>query len=266
MNPLSLHHLTVLDAPAEALIDIAAATGCEQVCVFVHSSAPELNFPVIDRASCAALRGRMRATGVAVYNLEFFPITASTDFEVFARALRVGAELGGRRATAHIHDPDPDRAVEGFTRFCRLAAEFDLLVGLEFTAFSQCASLAAAVRLVERADQPNAALAVDALHLMRTGGSPSALAAIDPRWIGYAQICDGPANVAAELMIKEAITERRIPGEGVFPLRAILGCIPGGVTIEVEVPQGSARRQGLSALARARRAVGATRNLLTGGD
>ena len=265
MNPLSLHHLTVLDVSPPELIDIAAATGCSRVCVFVHSIVPELGFPIVDEAGVEAIKARTSATGVEVYNLEFFPIEVQVDFASFERALRVGVGLGARRITAHVHDPDLDRASEAFSRLCRLAARYDLQVGLEFMAFAEIATLTAAVAFIERANEPNAAVAVDALHLMRSGGTPEQLAAVDPRRIGYMQVCDGPVSVPRAQMIEEAVEERAIPGEGTFPLSAFLRCAPPGVTIDVEVPQKAARLAGVSALERARRAVNAARSLIGDG-
>ncbi len=261
-NPLSLHHLTVLDATPLELIDVAADTGCQQVCVFVHSSAPELEFPVVAEADVEAMARRLRMRGVEIYNLEFYPINPEVDFAAYERTLRIGAKLGARRATAHIHDPDETRALATFARFCRLAASLDLQVGLEFTAFAQVSTLAGAVAFIEQADQPNAAVAVDVLHLMRNGGDPTQLAAVDPKRIGYMQICDGPLTVPPAAMIAEAVGERGIPGQGSFPLRAYLKCAPPGVTIDVEVPQTAARLAGVSALERARRAVEATRAMM----
>lgn len=262
LNPLSLHHLTVLDASPLELIDIAGQTGCERVCVFVHSSAPHLKFPVVEERDVDGVRARLRSAGVEVYNLEFFPIGPEVDFEVYDRALRVGAAIGGRRATVHIHDPHEARALATFDRFCGLAAGHGLQVGLEFTAFARVSTLEAAVTFIEKARQPNAAVAVDVLHLMRNGGDPARLAKIDPELIGYMQICDGPLSIAPDDMMNEAVGERGVPGHGEFPLRAFLGCAPAGVTIDVEVPQRTALLAGVSALERARRAVTATRALM----
>ena len=262
MNPLSLHHLTVLDASPLELIDIAAQTGCQQVCVFVHSSAPQLMFPVVEEGDVGEVRSRLTSAGVDVYNLEFFPIAPDVDFDAYERALRVGAAIGGRRATAHIHDPDEPRALRTFDRFCKLAAAHGLDVGLEFTAFAHVSTLDAAVAFIEKAGQPNAAVAVDVLHLIRNGSDPTRLAAIDPRLIGYMQICDGPLAIAAADMMSEAVEERGVPGEGEFPLRAFLGCAPAGVTIEVEVPQRAARLAGVGAPDRAKRAVTAAQALM----
>jgi sugar phosphate isomerase/epimerase len=137
-----------------------------------------------------------------------------------------------------------------------------LQVGLEFTAFAHISTLESAVAFIEKARQPNAGVAVDVLHLMRNGGSPARLAAIDPGLIGYMQVCDGPLTIAPDAMIGEAVGERGVPGEGAFPLRAFLRCAPPGVTIDVEVPQRTAMLAGVSAFERAQRAVTATKVLM----
>jgi sugar phosphate isomerase/epimerase len=217
---------------------------------------------VVDEGHVEDVRARLTSAGVDVYNLEFFPIGPDVDWGAYDRALSVGAAIGGRRATAHIHDLDEARALANFERFCGLAAGHGLDVGLEFTAFAHISTLDAAVAFIEKAGQPNAAVAVDVLHLIRNGSSPARLATIDPRLIGYMQICDGPLSIAPDGMMTEAVEERGVPGEGEFPLRAFLGCAPVGVTIEVEVPQRAARLAGVSALDRGKRAVTATRALM----
>ena len=45
--------------------------------------------------------------------------------------------------------------------------------------------------LVARAAHPNLAIGIDILHLVRSGGSPADVAALDRGLIGYAQLCDG---------------------------------------------------------------------------
>jgi sugar phosphate isomerase/epimerase len=263
VNPLSLHHLTVIDASPLELIDIASQTGCEQVCMFVHSSAPQLNFPLVEARHIDDVRAGLTSAGIDVYNLEFFPIGPDVDFEAYDRALRVGSAIGGRRATVHIHDLDEGRALRTFDRFCRLAGSHGLEVGLEFTAFARVSTLEAAVAFIEKSDQPNAAVAVDVLHLIRNGADPARLAQINPRRIGYMQICDGPLSIDQGDMMNEAVGERGVPGRGEFPLLAFLACAPEGVTIDVEVPQRTALLAGVSALDRAKRAVTATRVLMT---
>jgi sugar phosphate isomerase/epimerase len=119
-----------------------------------------------------------------------------------------------------------------------------------------------AVRFVTGSGEPNAGITVDVLHLMRTGGTPADLKAIDPKLIGYAQICDGPLVLDLAQWNFEGFEQRQIPGEGEFPLADFIAALPSDVALGVEVPLKSQREAGITPAERARRAVDATRALL----
>ena len=60
--------------------------------------------------------------------------------------------------------------------------------------------------------------------------------------LGYVQLCDGPLQAPAdrEALIREARTNRLAPGEGQFPLKALLAAMPQDcmASLEVPLPQG----------------------------
>src|SRR5579862_2758629 len=205
-RPLALHQITAMEASPEELVSIAAAVGCDRVCIFVYSPAAGISFPVVTRATKAAFLGRLRGEGVGVANLEYFPITAETDLDAYRAPLELGAELGACLAVTHVHDAEEDRAADTLGRFADLAAECGLAIGLEFMGLSPgCNSLARAVRLIDRIDRPNAGIAVDALHLVRTGGTPAEVAALAPAYFAYSQICDGHGLAPSSDYLPEAL-------------------------------------------------------------
>ena len=53
-----------------------------------------------------------------------------------------------------------------------------------------------------------------------------------------------------------------MPGDGVFPIAAILDAMPAATAVDVEVPSITGQQQGIPALDRARRAVEAGRRLM----
>ncbi len=262
-NPLSLHHLTALDVSPAALVSIAADLGCAHVCLFTQvQDATRAMFPCVDSdAAAKAVAERCAATGVTVHNLEYFPLPAGVDLEAYRPALERGARLGAARATTHIHDPETDRALGAFAALCDLAASCGLRIGLEFTAFSTIRSLAEAVAVVEAAGIANADVVLDALHYVRGGGTGEDLPGLAAR-VGYAQLCDGPAAISEADRLHEAVSERALPGDGVFPLAALTGALSPGVVIDVEVPQAARMAAGVPARERARLAVEATRRCL----
>ena len=65
MSPISLHQLTVLDAAPPEVVDIAAACGCQHVCLFVFAQ-PETRkiFPLVETPQMlASVRARRAVQG-----------------------------------------------------------------------------------------------------------------------------------------------------------------------------------------------------------
>ena len=152
--------------------------------------------------------------------------------------LASAAELGARCLSVCGDNPDPGRKVASFAALCELAAGFGMGVDLECMAWREVASFPAAVRVVEAAGRPNGGALVDAIHLLRTGGSPADLAGVPPQYIRSAQLCDAPSRRPAtnEAIIQEARSGRLPPGNGELPLRELLAALPQDSAIGVEVP------------------------------
>lgn len=263
-RPLSLHHLTALDATPAELVGIAAAVDCSRVCLFTYvpDEARHL-FPMVTMDMRAEVAAALARAGVRLHNIEVFPLTLDADLKAFRSGLEVGAVLGAARATAHVHIEDEGQAIDAFGRFCDLAAEYRLAVGLEFNAFSKARTVTSAAVIVRGAARANGDIALDLLHAVRSGATPSDVVAV-ALLIGYAQICDGPPTIPRESRWREAIEERALPGEGAFPIAAMLAALGANVVIDVEVPQVHAMRAGVPAIQRARRAIEAARRFANG--
>jgi sugar phosphate isomerase/epimerase len=270
MRSLALHQLTVMDTGPLGLVEMAARAGAEAVCIFVYlppetlpgRKGPDVQFPIVERSTKAEMLHRLKDNNVSVTNLEFFPLGPQVDVNAFAGALELGKELGGKRAVTHVHDADEQRVVDRLGRLCELAARFELDVGLEFLGLSAaCASLERAVDLVEKARQPNLGIGVDPLHLVRTGGTPAEILAIDACRFSYAQLCDG-LHLARSTDYLDECFNRTLPGDGCFPLRELMCALPASVPLDVEVPSETLKAQGMPALQRATAAVEASRRLL----
>ena len=262
MRALSLHHLTALDVSPADLVSLAAELGVEHVCLFTQVEPATAGlFPAVSAANSSEVRARCAATGVTVCNLEYFPLTAGVDLSLYKAGLDIGAALGARRATCHVQTGEPEHGIDLFGRFCDLAAEYGLEVGLEFTGFSQCRSIGAAAAIVEAAGRANGGIVADALHLFRTGGTPGDVARY-AHLINYIQVCDGPAEQTPEGYFAEAVHDRLRPGSGVLPLAAFAAALPPRVVAAVEVPQTRLRDRGVSVLQRTSMAVDAARRIL----
>lgn len=263
-RPISLHHLTALDSTPAELVTIAGTLGCPRVCLFtnVPETARHL-FPIVTLDMREQVSEALAQAGVRLHNIEVFGLTPNEDLSAFHSGLAMGASLGAARATAHIHIEDQDEATQAFGRFCDLAAEYRLKVGLEFNSFSKIRTASAAATIVHRAARANSDIVLDFLHAIRSGASAHQLRQI-ASIVGYAQICDGPPAIAREARWHEAIDERALPGTGAFPIAAMIAPLRADVVIEVEVPQADAMRAGVPAIERARRAVEAARRFTNG--
>ena len=269
----ALHQLTLMETSPAELISIAATAGYRQICLFTHIPPVTLTggggrspFPVVTEADKGEMLARLRDTGVAVTKVEFFLIRAETPIESYRAGLSLGAELGARRAVVHIHDMDEARALDRLVQLADLAQEYGLGIGLEFMGLSPaCNSLARANWFLERARHPNLGLAIDALHLVRTGGTARDIRAIAPHRIVYAQLCDGKdLRISADY--REEALDRLLPGTGVFPLVDIIRALPPAVDLDIEAPRPGLSHSGISASARASKALSLARALIAKAD
>jgi sugar phosphate isomerase/epimerase len=259
---LSLHQLTALDADPSELIDIARQLEVAAVCLFTHvPEAAAGRFPVVAEGDAVELRKRLDGAGVRLSNLEVFPLDREGRRDAFDRGLAIGAALGAERATAHIHAVSNGReAIDRFADFAELAAAHGIVAGLEFNHFSAVRDIASAERIVRGSGRGT--IVLDMLHAVRSSALPEDVARVADL-IAYAQLCDGPMNISSEDRWREAVGERLPPGEGEFALLELAKPLHGQVMFDVEVPQTSARKAGIPAIERARRAVLASRRLLS---
>ncbi|HEX4508118.1 MAG TPA: TIM barrel protein [Alphaproteobacteria bacterium] len=262
MTVLSLDHLTIFDTSPPELIDIAASLDVPLVSLWTQLPL-QADLPLVTRANKAETLARMRDTGVRLGNMECFNLTPEVVAEEFRPAVELGAELGATSLVAiNAWDPERNRALDNFRKLCRIAAEHGMKVNVEFISMGKVRTLADAIAFITDSGEPNVGVTVDLLHLIRTGGGAADIRAAEPGLIGYVQVCDGPLELPQEQWNDEGFEQRRMPGEGEFPLAELIAAVPSGVTIAAEIPHKELRLAGVSAAERARRAVEGTRRFL----
>ena len=263
MRRLALHQITMMEGGPEALVRFAAEAGLGGVCLFTATPLDARDremFPVVSAQAATSFKRLLGERDVKIVNAEYFPVTAEQDVADFLPAINLAAELGAKRLVSHIHDTNRHRAEDKLSKLCHMALDHGLEVGLEFTGFSDgCNSLDNAVALHGRVNQTNLKIAIDALHLFRTGGTLEQVQAVDPAIIGYAQLCDGPDFRLSNDYLEEAMN-RMIPGEGVFPLKELVAWLGPHVDIDIEVPN-FAVSSSSEAKSWAQRAITGSRNL-----
>ncbi|MEP2101350.1 MAG: sugar phosphate isomerase/epimerase [Parasphingorhabdus sp.] len=264
MRDLALHQITMTKGGPNELVRFAARAGLKKVCLFTASPLTadgERMFAIVEPSDKAVFQSQLADNDVSIINAEYFPVIPEVDVTGYTAALELAAELGAKRAVTHIHEADPTRIADQLGRLCAMASDLDMEIGLEFTGFAKgCDSLEKAMNLHRAMNQPNLKIAIDALHLFRTGGTLDQLKAVDPQIIGYAQICDGPHFRKSDDYVEEAMN-RMIPGEGMFPLRALIDLLGQHVDLDIEVPH-YASAPHFDAENWAREAIAASKTLL----
>jgi sugar phosphate isomerase/epimerase len=240
MNRLYLAPTTLPETPPLDFIDCADAAGFDGIGLRLNPS-PGLPFhPVAgDAALVRAIRTRLAGRGWRVHDILSFYLEPATEVARFAPALELGAELGARYALTIGDDPDWSRLRDNLGRLCELAAPLGISPSVEFVPRRQLRNLGQTLRLFAETGHANVALCVDPLHVVRSGATADDLRRLDPGLVPYTQLCDGVMEAGEpdpDGLGRTAPEQRRMPGEGVLPLRAILAALPPGIPISVEVP------------------------------
>lgn len=215
-------------------------------------------------ATAADVRSRTADAGIVVLDVEVVWLKPGEDDPDHFRIIDAGAAIGARNVLVVSSDPDPQTSADKLRRLTGHAAERDMRVCLEFAAFTEVKSLAAALDIIERTSHPDTGLLIDPLHFARTGATPDMLRGIDPHRLPYAQFCDAPARGPSPqdvpAIIHEALDLRLDVGAGDLPLRALLGELPPGIPLSIEMRSRPLRDAFPDATERARALMTATRS------
>jgi sugar phosphate isomerase/epimerase len=109
---------------------------------------------------------------------------------------------------------------ERFAELCAEAAErHDARMVYEFMPPDvNVQDLDTALSIVQAADSPNAAVAIDTWHMAKLGISPGDLRRIPEGLFGWFELSDGHYRNLPD-PVDETVNHRALPGEGEFPLR-----------------------------------------------
>ena len=240
MSAFSLAHLTVLDLPPPDMIRVAARTGYQTVglrLIAVTDTTP--GYPLMDDpAALRATRAAMADTGVGVLDIEFVKITPEIQVAALEPFVAAGAELGAHYVITAPYDPDVVRLADRLAAIADLAGGYGLRAVLEFFPWTVVPDLGTAVRVVEATGRSETGILVDTLHFDRSGSSLAELDSIPPARLPFVHLCDAPVQdgYSTDDLLRAGRAERLPPGEGGIDLAAILGRMPQGIPIALEVP------------------------------
>ena len=258
---IGLAALTVLELPHEEQISVAAQAGYSHVGLRL---VPVAGQPYNHRFDVVQVEKRLADTGVDVLDVEVFRLTPQTNIKEFEAVMATAQRLGATELLVHGADSDEARLIESFGRLCDLAAGYGLSANLEPMPWVDVSNLAKAMRILDGAARANGGLLVDAIHFFRAGDSPQALAKLPRKFLRYMQLCDARPERPADMqeIIRQARSDRLFPGEGGLDLKGLLGALPAGIPISLEIPVAKK----IEPLERARRALAATNAILNVGE
>jgi len=261
MRPvLSLASGVLPEATPLQTVQAAAASGFDAVGLWIDTATwtPQTTREV---------RQASRDSGLQVLDAEVLWLRPGPGNPGHLQAIDIAAEIGAANVLVVSSDPDVAATVAKFVALCEHARAMPLRVALEFGAFTDVPTLAAATAILRQAAQPNQALLVDALHLQRSGGRPADLLPLPADWFSYAQLCDaplsGPSASDRAAIRDEAVDHRLCPGEGALPLADLLQALPAQLPLSVEVRSRRLRDDYPDFVARAREVERLTRQWLS---
>jgi len=258
---IGLAALTVLELPHHEQVSAAAQAGYSHVGLRLI---PVAGQPVIHALDVSEVERRLADTGVRVLDVEVFRLAPPTNIKEFEAVMAAAQRLGATELLVHGADSNEARLIETFGRLCDLAAGYGLSANLEPMPWVDVSNLAKAMRILDGAARENGGLLVDAIHFFRAGDSLQALAKVPRKLLRYTQLCDARPERPADMqeIIRQARSDRLFPGEGGLDLHGLLAVLPAGLPLSLEVPVSKK----MEPLERARRALEATRAILTMGE
>ncbi|WP_026534059.1 sugar phosphate isomerase/epimerase family protein [Arthrobacter sp. H14] len=232
---IGLAQLSLLDTSPPELVATAADAGFDFIGVRVRPvTTRERSYNLAPGSPLLAeTRQRMADTGIEVMDIEFLLLDGYAGPQEWGPMLEAGAELGARYMTVAAADPDRHRLLDTLAALTEDAACHGIIPTLEPISYQQVASLPAATGMAEQA---GCSVLLDALHFARFGGTLDQVRSA-AGYIPMLQLCDGPGVPPPdrEALIFESRSNRRIPGDGDFPLAALAAALDPSLPVSVEV-------------------------------
>lgn len=254
--PLSLAAGVLPEHTPETVLHAAATAGFDAVGIWIE---PDL----WTDARARDVRRRVEDNNLTILDAEVIRIEPGQLDPNCFRSLDIAVQLHAPNVLVVSTDPDESATAAKFVALCQHARPAGINISLEFMAFLAVPDLASALRVLAAADQPNARLLIDPIHLSRSGGVPPDLMRVPRHYFAYAQFCDAggdmPARDDKAAIRVEALDGRLMPGEGTLSLAELLAVLPENLPLSVELRSKALRDGWPDPVARARRLLHLTR-------
>ncbi len=212
------------------------------------------------------VRTLLKETGLPLLDVEVVWIKPGPPDPDHERIIDIGSELGARNVLVVSSDPDRSGTLDKLGRLMEQGEKNGIRINLEFGLFTEVKTIHEAASLLNELNSPAAGLLIDSLHWHRSGGTLTDIDALPRDWLGYVQLCDAPVPGAnpedPDAILEEAIDGRLQMGEGNLQLAEILGVLPDGLPVAVELRSKVLREEYPDLLTRAKSVLEKSRAFL----
>ncbi len=269
MNKFALSPNSLIGVPALEYIDALVKAGYDGIGLRMYAS-PGVNYESVTQpvtgnpALMHDIKSALGSSGLILYDALSYYIRPNFDLERMMPSLEFTAELGFPYAMAICDDPDWQRQVDNFGRFCDAVANLGMTVSMEAPVTQNTVNtLAKALKVIQEAGRANAVICLDPLHFFRVGHTADLLKGHNPKLFPYTQIRDGsPISAPGAQPSAGPPGSQPAMGLGSVPLGDILDALPADLPLSIEWSRG--RESGYSAAQWARIALDGTREFMEG--
>jgi len=185
----------------------------------------------------ARVAGELAARGLFACDVGIVTIDPVADLAETHALAMVAAEVGAPRLVVMCRDRDVRRAAYSLRSVAQIAATAGLRVALEPMPYTAVRDVRQALVMLDLAASPNAGILLDLYQHERAGLGPGDVDDDVVSRLELVQLADGTAAAPPPAELRaEALSDRRYPGEGDFPLVDYLCRLPAEVPLTVEAP------------------------------
>lgn len=118
-----------------------------------------------------------------------------------------------------------DQLAECLADFSSRAEKIGVYVDLEFIPMFSIPNLEMAWDIVRKSEAKNASVMFDTWHFFKGRADMELLESMPPDSIRTVQVADALGNVSADALLEDCLHNRKLPGDGDLPLRAVLSIL-----------------------------------------
>lgn len=267
MKRIGIDTMTGLGMPPLEYVRLAAELGCGSVSTgLMQFPVNPHNYPAWSLKDDPPLRREMKAVmkdlGIRIAGGDGFRVRPDGDVRERGAELDLMVELGAHHINVVSMETDRSRSLDQVAALAELVDARGMGLMIEFAPPNAINTMASALEYIRHVNKPMCKMLIDSMHFFRSGATIAELKAVDPKLIGYAQLCDVPLVSKTGDYMKEAMLNRLPPGDGELPLADLLAALPPGLDLGVEVPMLAQAEAGVEARVYIGRAVKASQDLV----